>query len=161
MESKEYLGHTVYVNGIIISKNGIQITSRLNSKGYPQVNLFFNGKNYSRRTHRILAELFIPNPYNKPHVNHKNRNRADFSIDNLEWNTPKENAVHSVINGGRLNWTRNNKGNKNPNSKINIDKSIEIKNKYFEGNISQSKLAKAYNLNQSTINKIINNKLWN
>lgn len=44
--------------------------------------------------HTIIAKVFIPNPENKPEVNHKNGNRADFRIENLEWNTTKENADH-------------------------------------------------------------------
>jgi len=156
-----YLGHYVYENGIIISSNGKQISENINDKGYPQVSLFYNGKNYSRRVHRILAELFIPNPENKPQVNHKDRNRANYDLENLEWSTAKENVIHSVINGGRLNWFRDNKMSKNPKSKLCENDVVNIRSYYNNKIFTQVQLSKKYQLGVPTINKIIKNKLWN
>ena len=45
--------------------------------------------------HRLVATAFIPNPKNKPHINHINKDRADNRIDNIEWSTPRENTQHS------------------------------------------------------------------
>jgi len=160
MKANEYLGHTVFEDGRIFSKKGKQIKHRLNEKGYPQVLLYHNGKDYCKRVHRILAELFIPNPENKKQVNHKDRNRANFNLDNLEWCTAKENAIHSVLNGGRANWTRNNTGVKNGNSKLTESDVLQIRNLYSIGNYSQGKLSIKFGVNQPTINKIVNNKLW-
>lgn len=67
----------------------------LNSAGYPQINL---GKWDTRKTelvHRIVAATFIPNPLNKPQVNHKDGNRANNRVDNLEWVTCAENLAYS------------------------------------------------------------------
>tara|TARA_R110000822_G_scaffold254943_1_gene381123 strand:+ start:174 stop:695 length:522 start_codon:yes stop_codon:yes gene_type:complete len=60
--------------------------------GYFKKHLFKDGKTYPKRIHRLLAEMFIPNPANKPCVDHKNRIRTDNTLENLQWATLRENA---------------------------------------------------------------------
>jgi hypothetical protein len=69
------------------------------STGYMQVSLSMNwvSKNYT--IHRLFATAFIPNLENKPQVNHKDSNRSNNWINNLEWVTPSENILHAVIVG--------------------------------------------------------------
>ena len=63
------------------------------------VRIYFNGKGYDKLVHRLVAEAFIPNPLNKPQVNHKRGVYYGDSIYNLEWVTQKENIQHAYANG--------------------------------------------------------------
>jgi hypothetical protein len=64
--------------------------------GYPYVGLNKDNVNCKKTLHYLIAKCFIPNPLKLTEINHKNGNRADFSIQNLEWVTSSENAVHKI-----------------------------------------------------------------
>lgn len=71
--------------------------------GYLQLTLRRGKRNYKKEyLHRIVAQTFIPNPLNKPEINHKNAIRNDNRIENLEWCTRKENAQHAIRVGHRI-----------------------------------------------------------
>lgn len=70
--------------------------------GYRQVTLSFDGKQYNRRICRLVAIAFIPNPNNLPQVNHKDEDKENDAIYNLEWCTAEYNNTY----GQRTNRTR-------------------------------------------------------
>lgn len=70
-----------------------------NDRGYLSCSFIKNGKKYSRRTNRLVAQAFIPNPENKPQVNHINKVRHDNRVENLEWATTQEDAIHKYTFG--------------------------------------------------------------
>lgn len=67
--------------------------------GYMSVKLFQDGVGRNRTVHRIVAEAFLPNPENKPQVNHKDLNKKNNDVSNLEWVTQSENQSHAIRNG--------------------------------------------------------------
>lgn len=71
------------------------------TNGYMLVGLNKNSKGYKKHVHRLVAEAFIPNPYNKPQVNHKDLNKKNNTLNNLEWVSSSENIKHSYKNGNR------------------------------------------------------------
>jgi hypothetical protein len=69
--------------------------------GYFKVNLNKNGKSKNYFVHRLVALAFIPNPENKPQVNHKDLDKINNNLSNLEWVTHQENISHAFANGMR------------------------------------------------------------
>lgn len=104
----------------LIRQNKYQLlTNRLDKSGYLVVGLNSNSYQKYMKLHRIIAINFIPNPENKPQVNHKNGIKTDNRIENLEWMTASENQKHSreVLKNKFYHPTRGKFGKDNPQSK--------------------------------------------
>lgn len=67
--------------------------------GYVKVNLYKDNKHKQLYVHRIVAEAFIPNPLNLQQVNHKDGNKSNNNLSNLEWCSPSENIKHAYSTG--------------------------------------------------------------
>lgn len=67
--------------------------------GYNSVILYKNNEPKSQRVHRLVGFAFIPNPFNKPQINHKNGIKDDNRVENLEWVTLSENRQHAYDTG--------------------------------------------------------------
>lgn len=89
----------------------------LSCNGYHQVSLYVNGCSKTFFIHRLLMLSFIPNPENKPHVNHIDSNTINNNLDNLEWCTRSENIQHGYDFGNMKAPMRGKFGKKHNRSK--------------------------------------------
>lgn len=69
---------------------------QLDQKGYMQIHLYKNKTPKTHAVHRLVAEAFIPNKFNKEQVNHKDENKTNNAAGNLEWATASENVNHGT-----------------------------------------------------------------
>lgn len=124
----------------------------LDSNGYTRVNLSKDGKQTVIRIHRLVAEAFIPNPDNKPCINHKNGIKSDNGVGNLEWCTYSENNKHAYYIGLKA------KGENHYLAKLSNKQVKEIREIRASTNISQSKLGLIYGVSREHIRDIVNHK---
>lgn len=118
--------------------------------GYLAVNLFKDGKCKHHYIHRLVALTFIENPDNLKEVNHKNCNKHDNSVDNLEWCTRKQNLEHSYSHGLKR------EGEKHGNHKLTFEQVKDIRLR----KLTQKEYAEKYGIKQCTVSAIQRNKLW-
>ena len=132
--------HTLYLNRL---RSGYIYHILKNGRG--------NYKNFA--AHRLVATAFIPNPLNKPQVNHKNGLKYDNKVENLEWCTAQENTIHAYVTGLTIPL----KGSKRYNAKINEEKAKEIKDflkKRINFKPSLGKTAEIFGVSRSIVREI-------
>lgn len=129
----------------------------LDRDGYRRTVLTSLDKNRkSKLIHRLVAIAFIDNPLKKPCVNHINGIKTDNGLDNLEWVTVSENNKHAIKMGlaGQVGGEKHHMAKL---TKVEVDK---IKALYLKGK-SQRLLSYKFNISQTQISRIVNNKRWN
>lgn len=106
--------------------------------------------------HRLVAEAFLPNPENKPQVNHINGDKTDNRVENLEWCTNGENQIHAFKFGLQ-------KGAfKHHNSKLTLEQVLDIKNNCIIGSkkYGMQTFAKKYGVSTKSVQQIMAGKSY-
>ena len=126
-----------------------------NGRGYKFFGTKFNGKKKNFYIHRIVAELFLDNSKLLPEVNHKDCNKANNHVSNLEWVTIQENRDHATLN----NLIPHGEGS--IHARLTEPQVVEILRAAIENpKINRTELAKKYNVVDTAICRIISGKRW-
>jgi hypothetical protein len=120
-----------------------------NGTGYLVVNLKANGKSKMKTVHRLVAEAFIPNPLNLPEVNHKDGDKQNNRVENLEWCSHGENVKHAF----NLGLNKSIKGSLNSNAKLTDDqvKFIRENHKPYDPEFGYEALARKFGCSATVI----------
>lgn len=152
--------YSITIDGDVISyknyaKRGPLKLTPINVNGYLKVNLLINGKEKMYSIHRLYANAFIPNPENKPEVNHINGLKHIDKEYNLEWATSKENIQHAVKYGLKNGM----KGSLHPCAKIDEKCASKICELIVDG-YSNKEISKILNVSYNIVKKIRNKSRW-
>ena len=148
--------YSVDTEGNVYGPQGLK-NKCINRHGYYTVGIKINGKSKSIIVHRLIAKAFIPNPDNKPQVNHIDGNKLNNSAVNLEWVTNKENSEHAIFNGLFIPLSEHQYKNA---GKLNFQKANEIRVLYKTKKYTQKEIGKMYNIGSHQVSKIVNNINW-
>lgn len=153
---KGYDGYLITKKGKIYSLKTKRFLKYDYSSEYPRVKLYnrVTDKIDTLLVHRLVAIQFIPNPRNLPYVNHKDSNKRNPSVYNLEWCTAQYNTQFAYLHG------QMGKEEMNPNAKLTKIQVFDIYEAFESGKYSIKELAKIYNISFNCISDIVRGKRW-
>ena len=137
---------------------GKLLSASPNSHGYPQIGLTQKGKRKTLKVHSLVALYFLDKISNKNEVNHKDGDKLNNRVENLEWCTRSENILHAFA----FDLKEKPKGELNGQSKITKAEVIEIREMYKGRGkgLSLAKIALIYNLGSTQVSRIIKKQSW-
>ncbi len=139
-----------------VFKGSVELKQSKMKKGYLTVATRENGRRKTSYVHRLVAEKFIFNPENKCCVNHKDANKTNNRIDNLEWVTNRENQLHALENDLYL------RGTEHPHNKFTEDQVREIRRICIPNDpeFGYSALGRKYGSPASLIRRMVLRENW-
>jgi predicted XRE-type DNA-binding protein len=146
---KEYL---VTTTGTVYNTRGMRLNPYV-SNGYKCIKI--KDDSGKRRTFLVHRLVLGEPPFPKAWVNHKDGDKANNHIDNLEWVTPSQNHLHAKDSLGRC-YAKNEEVR---TAKLNKT-SVEAIKVLSQAGWSQSKIAEAFGVSQPTVNNALNKKTW-
>ena len=154
---KGYAGvYEVSNRGDVRRVGGKILSPKPGKNGYKTVTLQLNGYGKKYLVHRLVAEAFIPNPEDKPYVNHIDADKTNNSVSNLEWATAAENIRHAYNN----NLIHQNRGEDNVQCKLSEEDVKWIKANVIKGDkeFGCKALAKKFGVTEPHVCCIVNGK---
>lgn len=129
----------------------------ISNSGYPSIKLFI-GMKYGKRKykneyiHRLVAQYFIPNHLNYPEINHKNGNKLNNNVENLEWCTPSQNKLHKF----RILGYRNKPQSFSPYKVDDIERILALRRR----GLLHREIAEIMNIGIQTSIRVCNGNRW-
>ena len=154
---KEAYGFNNYLcneKGEIYSLLRNKILKGRSLKGYKRVALMKDGKTIDVLVHRLIAQTFLPNPENKPYINHIDGDKTNNSVSNLEWCTQKENVQHAIETG-----LKDDRGTHSSRASCNEEKLKEIRSLISEGKRNEE-IAKIVGVSKDVVRYIRCNRTY-
>lgn len=136
------------------TETGKALQPEITTRGYQRVLIYYKGKRKHYAVHRLVAEAFLPNPHFLPEVNHKNGDKTDNTVYNLEWCTPEYNVRHSYETG--LNYSGEDKGN----ASMSNNTAKRIANCFFENKLTPTEIANLTNVSKRAVKHILLDHQW-
>lgn len=136
-----------------IQSNKFRKLSSISNCGYLRIDLYKNGKCSYHSLHRLVAIAFISNPNNYKYVNHKDGNKLNNNVKNLEWVTSSENSLHRSRILGKVT------GEKHGMSKLKLKEIRAIRN-LIKAGYKKPDVAEIYNITVRTVYHTINKDTW-
>lgn len=163
---KDVIGYEEYFQisniGNIFSKRSNRILkTTIHKNGYHVISTRIGGRNgiaITLKVHRLVAITFIPNPENKPFVNHKDGVKINNVVENLEWVTNQENVIHAYSIG--LIDTRKFRGEKHVNSVLTDDLVVKILAMYVPKTFGKRKISKLLGISCHLVDDVVRKRAW-
>lgn len=136
----------------------IVLANVLDGSGYVMWRLYKGGKPKMFKAHIVVARMFIPNPDNKPEVNHYHGDKLNNCVWTLEWVTPSENMKHSF----KMGLEKSKRGCDSPNTNLTPEQVIEIRETCILGSrkFGAKALGKIYGISDASVLNIVHGKTY-
>lgn len=153
-----YHGYFVSPNGFVFDRFGNLLKGRIGKSGYVGTNIWKDGKAVYKSFHRMIAESILPNPDNLPFINHKDGNKRNNRLENLEWCTRAHNTKHAYDTGLEKKMC----GEDHHAHKLNNDAVRDIRKNYVKGSkkLGAGYFSKKYCVDVTVIRDVANYKTW-
>ena len=149
-------GYEIAENGMVRNSKRMKILNPTKTQdGFLQVNLYVNGKYYTKKIHQLVANAFLPNQKRREKVSHKNGDRSNNDVSNLEWSGPFKGQYRSFPNRAPDKF-----GEYSPASYYNSSQIARVCELLSEGKLSYSEIASATRVQYQTVLDVKNRKSW-